>query len=109
MIAAIRPLFNASCILSGEGYVTRLSIFIFAIDLYNMPDVSQSDVNAIGTFTWLVSTIEPKTIIKIIGKRREKTTAVGLRNMASRLAFATAKDARNWLKGLFMFRSFSMF
>jgi hypothetical protein len=37
--------------------------------------------------------MEPKTTIKIIGKSSEKTTAVGLRNMASRLALEIANAA----------------
>ena len=62
-----------------------------------MPVVSLSDVSAILIVTEVVSIIAPNTTINIIGKSSEKTTEVGLRSMASRLAFATARDARNWL------------
>jgi hypothetical protein len=39
----------------------------------------------------------PNTTIKMIGKRREKTTEVGLRSMASKLALAMASAALSWL------------
>jgi hypothetical protein len=41
--------------------------------------------------------MEPKTTMKMMGKRREKTTEVGLRIIASKLALEMAKAALNWL------------
>jgi hypothetical protein len=63
------------------------------IVLYTIFAVSQSGANAIFIFTLALSTIDPNTTINITGKRREKTTAVGLLNMDIRLARAMAKEA----------------
>src|SRR5664279_5137532 len=60
---------------------------------YTILLVSVSGVKAIFIFRLALSTIEPKTTIKIMGNRREKTTAVGLLHMETRLALAMAMAA----------------
>jgi hypothetical protein len=44
-----------------------------------------------------LGTIDPNTIIKMIGKSNEKTIEVGLLSVASKLYLEIVKAAFNWL------------
>jgi hypothetical protein len=65
-----------------------------------MPAVSLPGATArFITGAW-VSTIDPNTVMKMIGNSNENTIEVGLRNVASKLYFEMVKAAFNWLNEL---------
>src|ERR1700739_4660306 len=102
-MATMRPFFSDSNCSDRDTPLCRLTEEIFLIASKTMFAVSLPEATATFiTGAWF-GTMEPNTVIKIMGNNIEKTIEVGLRSVASKLYFERVRAALNWFTRWLMF------